>query len=326
MLCDRHNRVISYLRISITERCNMRCVYCMPPEGVALSPSDHLLTLEEIANVARVGATLGLTKIRLTGGEPTVRRDLPHLIAMLRAIPEIQEIAMTTNAARLHLLAQPLKDAGLDRVNISLDTLRPARMLELTRRDLFSEVINGIEAARRVGLTPLKFNAVVMRGVNDDELPDLLHFAHESGAQMRFIEWMPMGTTRFEKGNRLVTTQEMLTRLSTRFDLVREDSDVHDPARGWVCQSSGARVAFISSMSDDFCGTCNRMRLTAEGGLRPCLHQDAEVNLRHVLRNHNSDEAVAQAFRDAAALKWRGHQMTNYVPLFSAKDMVLIGG
>ncbi len=368
MLQDRQNRVISYLRISVTERCNFRCVYCMPAEGVALSPRSAILTFEEIVRVARIGATLGLRKIRLTGGEPTVRKDLPRLVAMLRAIPQIREIAMTTNAALLETLARPLKDAGMNRVNISLDTLQPERMNALSRRNLYADVMKGIEAAHENGLSP-KFNAVVMRDLNDDELPQLVEFAHSFGAQIRFIEWMPMGTAALGFYKRPVSTEEMLQRLqsSTRFDFVRENdaasaqdasaqdanaqdvdvqdvdvqnasaqnasaqnasaqSDVSDPARGWICRKTRARVAFISSMSDSFCASCNRMRLTAEGGLRPCLHQDAEVDVRQLLRGRATDSDLESAFRAAANLKWSGHQMTNAIPLFSGKDMVLIGG
>ena len=327
MLQDNHNRVLSYLRISVTERCNFRCVYCMPAEGVTLSPRADILSFEEIARVATVGARLGLSKIRLTGGEPTVRKDLPLLVKMLRQIDGIREIAMTTNAALLGELARPLKNAGMNRVNISLDTLQRERMKLLSRRDLFNSVMNGVQAAHDSGLSP-KFNAVVMRDLNDDELPDLVEFAHGYNAQMRFIEWMPMGIAALDSRNRWVSTEEMLARLqsSTRFDLVRENGDISDPARGWICRKSGARVAFISSMSDSFCATCNRMRLTAEGGLRPCLHQDAEVDVRTILRTNCDDNELENAFRQAANLKWAGHHMTDSIPLYSRKDMVLIGG
>ncbi len=330
MLTDNHNRIISYLRVSVTDRCNFRCVYCMPADGIELSPKSHLLTFEEIARVAGVGASLGLLKIRLTGGEPTVRRDLPQLVRMLSAIPGIREIAMTTNASRLQELAQPLKDAGLHRVNISLDTLRRERARDIARRDFFDAVQHGIEAAIRVGLTPLKFNAVVMRGVNDDELPDLVRFAHGRGAAMRFIEYMPMGAARFDGRNQTVTQSEMLERLRPHFDLERATSGSgnaeNDPARGWVCRRSGARVGFITSMSEHFCDTCNRMRLTAEGELRPCLHQNAGVDVRGVLRDGGDDCDIAAAFRQAASLKWAGHRLTDVIPLFSVREMVSIGG
>jgi cyclic pyranopterin phosphate synthase len=326
MLCDRFNRVISYLRISVTDRCNFRCVYCMPESGIEVLPRNELLTFEEIARVVHVGSTLGLRKIRLTGGEPTVRRDLPLLISMLRSIPGIEEISMTTNAVRLEELAQPLKTAGLDRVNISLDTLHPERAHALARRDMLPQVLRGIEAAVAADLTPLKLNCVVMRGLNDDELCDLVAFSAGRDAQIRFIEYMPMGVTGFEERNRLVTAEEMRERLSVCFELVPEEVGANDPARAYVCRRSGARAGFISSMSEHFCDSCNRMRLTAQGGLRPCLHQNAEVDVRKVLRAGGSDTQIAQTFCDAAALKWAGHQMNDFIPLYSLKEMVSIGG
>lgn len=329
MLLDSHGRIISYLRIGITDRCNFRCVYCMPADGVALVAKRELLSFEEVARVARVGSRLGLNKIRLTGGEPTVRAELPTLVGLLAAIDGIGEIAMTTNAARLDELAGPLKRAGLGRVNISLDTLDANRAAEIARRDVLPSVMRGIDAALSAGLGPLKFNCVVMRGVNDLELPDLVDFARERGAQMRFIEYMPMGHARLDSHNRTVTAREMRVILSDRFDLAPEPADAargSDPARAWVCQRTGVRVGFITSISDNFCSTCNRMRLTAEGGLRPCLHQDAEVDVREVLRGGGDDAAIADCFRRAAAMKWAGHRMTAFVPLYSRKEMVAIGG
>ena len=327
MLRDNHNRIISYLRISVTERCNFRCTYCMPEEGVELSPRDELLSFEEIARVARVAGELGLTKIRLTGGEPTVRRDLPRLVSMLKDVPQIREIAMTTNAAALRVLAPSLRAAGLDRLNVSLDTLQRARAAKLARRDVLPQVLDGIEAARAAGF-PMKFNAVVMRGENDDELSDLVRFASTRGAVMRFIEWMPMGNVGARSENQTVTQSEMLQLLSRDFDFVKDAASTqgNDPAQLFVCQNSGARVGFISSMSDNFCATCNRMRLTAQGGLRPCLHQNAEVNLRAVLRGDGTDDDLARAFQDAANLKWRGHHMNDSIPLLSVKNMVSLGG
>ncbi len=327
MLNDRFNRTISYLRISVTERCNFRCVYCMPADGIALAPRSELLSFEEIVRTVRVGATLGLTKIRLTGGEPTVRRDLPELVAMLNQIDGINEIAMTTNGARLLELAEPLKKAGLTRLNISLDTLRPGRNRELTRRDLLPAVLKGVDEAIAAGFAPLKFNAVVLRGINDDELGEMVWFAHEKNAQMRFIEFMPMGAARLDERNRTVTMPEMLERLKADFDLEPEKTNgAGDPARGRKCRRTGARVGFITSMSEHFCESCSRMRLTAEGGLRPCLHQDAEVDLKTVLRGGGDDWEVAEAFQRAANLKWAGHQMNAFVPIYSRREMVRIGG
>ncbi|HEY0076782.1 MAG TPA: GTP 3',8-cyclase MoaA [Abditibacteriaceae bacterium] len=324
ILCDRHKRIISYLRISVTDRCNFRCVYCMPAAGVDLIPREEILTFEEIARVAQVGATLGLSKIRLTGGEPTVRRDLPQLVQMLSSIEGIREVSLTTNAAKLGELAVPLKAAGLSRVNISLDTLRRDRMKAIARRDFYDEVMAGIRAASENGF-PLKFNAVIMRGINDDEVCDLLAFAHKYNAQMRFIEYMPMGQARFDEHNKLVTADDIRERLKSQFDLQPLVTS-NDPARLYTCSRTGAQVGFITSMSEHFCDSCNRMRLTAEGGLRPCLHQDAEVDVRHILRNGGNDEDLAQAFQDAANLKWAGHHMNDSIPLYSAKEMVAIGG
>ena len=326
-LSDRFSRPITYLRVSVTDRCNFRCVYCMPAEGVQTIPRDQVLTFEEIVRVVRVGVSLGLRKVRLTGGEPTVRADLPVLVRMLRAIDGLGEISMTTNAARLTELAGPLKAAGLGRVNVSLDTLDRDRAARLARRDVLPQVLAGIDAAVAAGLMPLKLNAVVIRGENDGELADLVAYAHARGAQMRLIEYMPMGEARHGVTNQTVNSGEMLRRLGETYALARDDaSDPHDPARGRVCRRTGARVGFITSVSEHFCDTCNRMRLTAEGALRPCLHQDAEVDVRSVLRSGGADEQVADAFRRAAALKWEGHRMTQFVPLFSRREMVAIGG
>jgi cyclic pyranopterin phosphate synthase len=327
ILQDRHNRVISYLRISITDRCNFRCTYCLPADGVEWLPHDEVLSYEEIARVAQVGSTLGLSKIRITGGEPTVRKDLPKLIAMLRAISGIEEISLTTNVARLGVLAAPLKAAGLDRVNISLDTLQREKMKTISRRDFYDDVMAGIEAAIQNDFAPLKFNCVAMRGVNDDEFCDLLDFANERDAQMRFIEYMPMGAARFSTQSKFISAEEMREILSARFDLQPEYSQSkNDPAKVWRCGKTGARVGFITSISENFCDSCNRMRLTAEGGLRPCLHQNAEVGVKEILRSGGDDAAIVQAFRDAANLKWAGHHMNDFVPVFSDKEMISIGG
>ncbi len=296
----------------------------MPAHGVELASRSEILTFEEIARIVRVGAQLGLRDIRLTGGEPTVRRDLPRLIALLREIPQIRDIAMTTNAALLSDLAAPLKNAGLNRLNISLDTLQRERAHKLARRDLLPQVLAGINAAQI--FAPLKFNAVVLRSINENELCDLVEFAHAHGGTMRFIEWMPMGQTAFEAQNQLVTIQEMREILSSRFDLQPLHNAPSEPARLWQCARSGAQVGFIGSMSEHFCDSCNRMRLTAQGGLRPCLHQNAEIDARGILRNGGDDKDIAQCFARAAALKWAGHHMNNVIPLYSSKDMVSIGG
>jgi cyclic pyranopterin phosphate synthase len=327
MLQDRYQRVISYLRISVTDRCNFRCTYCLPADGIEWLPRSEVLSFEEIARVVRVGSSLGLTKIRLTGGEPTARKNLPELVRLIRAVPGIEEISITTNASRLRELAAPLRAAGLDRANISLDTLQREKMQQISRRDFYDEVMQGIEAAVDNGLSPLKFNCVAMRGVNDDEFCDLLEFTHQHGAQIRFIEYMPMGEARFTTQQQYISAPEMREVLAKRFELQPVASpNSNDPARLWRCARTGATVGFITSISEHFCDSCNRMRLTAEGGLRPCLHQNVEVNIRQLLREGGSDEQLKQAFRDAAQLKWAGHHMNDTIPLYSAKEMIAIGG
>jgi cyclic pyranopterin phosphate synthase len=327
MLQDRYHRVISYLRISVTDRCNFRCTYCLPADGIEWLPRSEVLSFEEIARVVRVGSSLGLTKIRLTGGEPTARKNLPELVRLIRAVPGIEEISITTNASRLRELARPLREAGLDRVNISLDTLQREKMQQISRRDFYDEVMQGIGAAVDNGLSPLKFNCVAMRGVNDDEFCDLLEFAHRHGAQMRFIEYMPMGEARFTTQQQYISAPEMREILSQRFNLQSVNTpNPNDPARLWRCADTGATVGFITSISEHFCDSCNRMRLTAEGGLRPCLHQNAEVNIRGLLREGGNNEQLMQAFHDAAALKWEGHHMNDTIPLYSSKEMIAIGG
>ncbi len=297
----------------------------MPALGIAIAPRAELLTFEEIERVARVGASLGVNKIRLTGGEPTVRRDLPTLVAMLKNIKGINELAMTTNAVLLSEMAAPLKEAGLNRVNISIDTLDKAKAFAIARRDDFERVQRGIAAAHEVGLK-IKFNTVAMRGTNDDELCDLADFARSYDAPIRFIEWMPMGEARFDETNQTISAREMRLILNQRFDLREQPRRAGDPARSWICARTGAQVGFISSMTDHFCETCNRMRLTATGGLRPCLHQDAETDVRAILRDGGSDEDIRNAYFEAAGLKWAGHHINDVIPLYSSKDMVSIGG
>ncbi len=297
----------------------------MPAEGIELSPRDEILSFEEIARIARVGAKLGLKKIRLTGGEPTVRKDLPNLVSMLSAIDGIEEIAMTTNAALLENLAVPLKNAGMSRLNISIDTLNREKAFQIARRDIFDATMRGIEAAKRENFG-LKFNAVIMRGTNDDELCDLVDFAHSYDAPIRFIEYMPMGAARFDERNQTVYADEMREILAERFDLKAVSGVATNPAKGYVCQKTGAKIGFITSMSDHFCETCNRMRLTAQGGLRPCLHQNAEVDVRTILRSHGTDKDIESAYFEAAGMKWAGHRMNEIIPLFSSKEMVSIGG
>jgi cyclic pyranopterin phosphate synthase len=329
VLADRFSRPITYLRVSVTDRCNFRCVYCMPAEGVRTIPRADVLTFEEIARVVRVGVSLGLRKVRLTGGEPTVRADLPVLVRMLRAIDGLGEISMTTNAARLTELAGPLRAAGLGRVNVSLDTLDRDRAARLARRDALPQVLAGIDAAVAAGLTPLKLNAG--RGPRRERpraarprrvrprprCRDAVHRVHADGRRparragpdrdgrrdapagsARPTTWSATSAAPMPAAPVPATPRWPHRRGGHHRRPTRPGSRVGVPR-------TGARVGFITSVSDHFCDACNRMRLTAEGALRPCLHQDAEVDVRSVLRAGGPDEQVADAFRHAAGLKWR---------------------
>ncbi len=268
----------------------------------------------------------GFRKVRLTGGEPLVRPHVPDLVTDLKAIPGIRQVALTTNGSLLPRHARRLKSAGLDRANVSLDSLDRDAAAKLAGRDVLDEVLAGLDAAAAAGLA-VKLNVVPVRGVNDHEATALVEFGASRGWEVRFIEYMPMGRVARTLPNATVPTAELRDRLSERFDL-RPDPAVpaSDPARGWVCQATGARVGFISSLTEHFCAACDRMRLTAEGQLRPCLHQDAGVDLRDPLRAGASDAELADLFRQAAGKKWVGHEMTAETPRFVNRDMISLGG
>ncbi len=327
-LHDTHGRRFAYLRVSVTPRCNFRCVYCMPADGVQLPAKDNLLSLDEIARVVRVAADIGFSKVRLTGGEPLARPGVTDLVRDIAATAGIGEVTMTTNASLLPRHAEPLKRAGLSRVNISLDSLHRDTAATLARRDVLPSVLAGIDAAIAARLGPIKLNCVVLPGVNDGELGDLVRYAAERDLEIRFIEYMPMGLARLDAANRTVTATRMRECLANDgIELARvRRGHAADPAEAWEDRATGARVGFITSMSQHFCDACDRMRLTAEGELRPCLHQDAGVSVRGLLRDGGSDADLRQRFADAASLKWAGHAMNNLVPLHVSRDMVTIGG
>jgi len=287
---DAYNRPISYLRISVTDRCNLRCVYCMPPEGVAWRPHEEILRYEEIETVVRAAARLGITKVRLTGGEPLVRPGIVDLVGMLAGVPRIDDLAMTTNGILLARYAAALAEAGLQRVNVSLDTLRPERFRRITRRGELADALEGIEAARRAGLEPVKINTVVIRGMNDDEVVDLARKTMEAGWNIRFIEVMPVGNGMLEEGDwreRVVTGSEVREKIEAALgDL--EPAKVRvggGPARYYRLPGARGTLGFITPISEHFCYACNRLRLTSDGQLRPCLLSDQEIDLRTPLRN-----------------------------------------
>jgi cyclic pyranopterin phosphate synthase len=291
---DAYNRPISYLRISVTDRCNLRCIYCMPPEGVAWRPHAEILRYEEIETIVRAATELDITKVRLTGGEPLVRPGIVDLVRMLAHIPGVDDLAMTTNGVLLPRYATALASAGLQRVNVSLDTLRPERFQRITRRGRLEDVLAGIEAARRAGLEPIKINTVVIRGMNDDEVVDLARKTMDAGWNIRFIELMPVGSGVLSDGGwreRVVTGSEVRRRIEAALGELEpaKVSAGNGPARYYRLPGArapaGGTLGFITPISEHFCYRCNRLRLTADGQLRPCLLSDQEIDLRTPLRD-----------------------------------------
>lgn len=308
-LVDTFGRVHTYLRVSVTDRCNFRCVYCMPAEGLEWMDRADVLTFEEIERLVRVFASLGITHFRLTGGEPTARRDFVELVEALGQVPGVQDLSLTTNALRLAPIAERLKEAGLTRINVSLDSLVPETFSRLTRGGDLKLVLEGIDAARRVGLTPIKINAVVLEGENDLEVPDLVEAfgEHAADTELRFIEYMPFQA----RWHRCVPAAELRRRLSERYTLVPAQPNVGGgPAVVWRVQETGLRVGFISPLSEKFCGSCNRLRLMADGHLRTCLSDDKTPSLRDHLRGGSSDDELRAAVRVMVTGKREGHGCT----------------
>jgi cyclic pyranopterin phosphate synthase len=307
-LRDQFGRSIEYLRISVTDRCNFRCVYCMPAAGLEWLPKDRILSYEEIAAIVRQLAPLGLRRLRLTGGEPTIRPDLVRLVAMLRDVPGIEDIALSTNGVRLPALAAPLREAGLDRVNMSADSLRPERIASVARRDLGFDPRAAALAAERVGLGPIKINVVVMRGINDDEIEDFARLTLDHPWHVRFIELMPVGEMRELTWEHVVPSDEVLERVSRLGPLAAGGGPArgNGPAAYYRLEGAAGSVGVITPMTHTYCASCNRVRLTADGRLRTCLFGDHEVNLRDPLR---AGEPLEPLFRQALADKPREHQL-----------------
>ena len=331
-LRDRLGRQIDSLRISVTDRCNFRCSYCMPPEGLEWMPRTELLRFEEIARLVHIAAGLGIRKLRLTGGEPLLRRDLPALVRMLSDIDGIRDIALTTNGVLLHEMAADLARAGLRRVNISLDSLLRERFEQIVRRDALAAVLRGLEAAADCFQEPIKVNTVLMRGVNDAEIPAFARLARDAGHVIRFIEFMPLDADGSWSRGLLVEGNEVMTRIDGSLpDGVRlvpdPDTSANSPSRDYVF-SDGApgKIGFINSVSEPFCEQCNRIRVTADGKLRTCLFSVTETDLAAELRGGASDREIAAIIRSAVLNKEPGHQIgrPEFVP--ASRSMSQIGG
>jgi cyclic pyranopterin phosphate synthase len=325
-LTDGFGRVHNNLRISVTDRCNLRCTYCMP-EDVVFMDRAELLTFEEIAHFVRVAAPLGIDKVRLTGGEPLMRRDLPRLVALLAAVPGIKDIGLTTNGLLLAGQAQALYAAGLRRINVSLDTLDPGRFRQVARRDGLDKVLEGIAAARRAGFDPVKVNAVSIRGVTEHEVLPLARYAREHGLELRFIEYMPIGAEAWER-DKVYFADEILDQLGREFGPLAPatDGDPRAPAQEFVYGDGGGRVGIIASVSRPFCMSCNRIRLTADGKLRNCLFALTEVDVKRYLRGTPDDAALAEAIRGNVRAKWEGHEINTSRFVKPLRTMHAIGG
>ena len=328
VLADRYGRVARDLRVSLTDKCNLRCTYCMPAEGLPWLSGPQLLTDDEIVRLVGVAVTrLGINEVRFTGGEPLIRPGLHGIVAAVAALTPRPRISLTTNGIGLARMASALRDAGLDRVNVSLDTLDRDRFTALTRRDRLADVLAGLAGAAEAGLTPVKVNSVLMRGTNDDEAPALLRFALAHGYELRFIEQMPLDAQHGWDRSTMVTADEILASLKAAFALTPDPSERGAaPAETWLVDGGPARVGVIASVTRPFCGDCDRTRLTADGQVRNCLFATEESDLRGALRDGADDEELARRWRAAMWAKRAGHGIDDPTFLQPARSMSAIGG
>lgn len=327
-LVDSFGRRHNNLRISVTDRCNIRCFYCMPADNVEFMPRDSLLTFEEIERVVRVGTTVGIDRVRLTGGEPLVRRDLHELVRRLNAVPGIVDIGLTTNAVLLADQAKELKAAGLQRLNISLDALDPEVFKQVTRRDSYDKVIEGIEAARQAGFGPIKLNAVSVRGLTESQILPFAELARTTDTEVRFIEFMPLDADSAWQRDKVLFASEIIEILESEFGPLSPlpAKNPNAPASDFQFADGRGKIGLIPSVSQPFCGTCNRFRLTAEGKLRNCLFSLEETDIRPLLRDGGSDADIADAMVACVAAKKAGHQINSADFVQPDRPMYSIGG
>ena len=330
-LIDTYGRVHRDLRVSLTDRCNLRCNYCLPEEFSDWLPSEKLLTTDELIRVIQVAVNCGITEVRLTGGEPLLRPDIVEIVSRISALENAPQLSLTTNGIKLASLAQRLKDAGLSRINVSLDTLRPDRFNELTHRDRFDDVQKGLKAAADSGLAPIKINSVLMPGINDDEASELLQWAIDEGFHLRFIEQMPLDAGGIWNRAKMITADDIFKDLEKSFSLTPVGARGSAPAEDFLVNGGPAKVGIIASVTRPFCGDCDRLRLTSDGQIRSCLFAKTETDLRAILRDQNlgSDEQnqkIAKLFGDTVADKLPGHGINNPDFIQPSRPMSAIGG
>ena len=330
-LVDTYGRVHKDLRVSLTDRCNLRCTYCMPADFAQWIPGDHLLTADELITVVRIATKNGIDEVRLTGGEPLLHPQVVEIVRGISQLPNAPKLSLTTNAIKLAELAQPLKDAGLERINISLDTLHPDRFLELTKRDRFEATMQGIAAAKGAGLLPLKINTVLMRGHNDDEAVDLLKWAMELGAQLRFIEQMPLDAAGIWTRDDMITAPDIKVMLEKEFVLTPQQGRGSAPAEEFLIDNGPHTVGIIASVTAPFCAACDRLRITADGQLRNCLFSTNETDVREVLRDvslseEKKEERISALFESTTLAKLPGHGINDPSFIQPQRPMSAIGG
>ncbi|MCX6622237.1 MAG: GTP 3',8-cyclase MoaA [Acidobacteria bacterium] len=327
-LVDSFGRIHNNLRVSVTDRCNIRCFYCMPEQGVEFVPRSEILSFEEMAQFVRIAAGLGVTKVRVTGGEPLVRRNLPALIRQITAIPQIRDLALTTNGVLLAEQAEALHEAGLRRINIHLDTLSPERFLEITRRDDFHRVMEGIGECQRLGYGPIKINAVAVKHLTEPDIVPLARFGRENGIEIRYIEFMPLDAQGLWDRSKVLLADDILAMLESEIGPLEAipDADVRAPATEYRFRDGKGSVGFIASVSRPFCLNCNRLRLTADGKLRYCLFAIEETDVKGLLRSGAPEEEIAAVVREVVQRKWIGHEINSTQFVAPPRPMYSIGG
>ncbi|MBN2059844.1 MAG: GTP 3',8-cyclase MoaA [Deltaproteobacteria bacterium] len=324
---DNNHRKINYLRLSMTDRCNLRCIYCMPEEGVNFLPHNEILTYEEMLRLVNLCVLNGIRKVRLTGGEPLVRKGIIPFIERLCQIEGLEDITLTTNGVLLKKFARPLRECGICRVNVSMDTLRPERFLKIARKDYFERVWEGIEEAESAGFNPIKINVVAMRGTNDDEILDFARLTFRKPYHVRFIEMMPVGEKNGWSFNKFLSIGEILNSIKALGPVIPvESAPLDGPAQRYKLEGSKGEIGFIGALSNHFCEKCNRLRLTADGHLRGCLFSEDETDIKTPLREGKDDSHLLEIIRNAILNKPRDHGLDIYGPRKCVRSMNSIGG